>query len=71
MLPKPLHSGVRASKYYTANNDSLTFHAQSQRSRTANTDDNRSKFVDEVTRIYRENVPAETSEDKKKKHGEM
>lgn len=71
MLPKSLHSSLRSSKYYTASNDSLTFHAQEHRSRNANTDENRAKLLDEVTRIYHANTPAATSEDKKKKHGEM
>ena len=71
MLPKTLHSFVRASRYYTANNDSLTFHAQTTRSRTANQEDNRRKLMEEITRIYRENTPNETSEEKKKKYEEM
>ncbi|XP_044717226.1 RF-1 domain-containing protein [Hirsutella rhossiliensis] len=71
MLPQSLHSGIRASKYYTASNDSLTFHAQTRRSRTANTDENRRKLMEEVSRVYREQVPSETSGDKKQKHGEM
>ena len=71
LMPKSLHPGLRSSKYYTANNDSLTFQAQTHRSRTANTDENRRKLMDEVTRIYSESVPAETSSEKKKKHGEM
>lgn len=71
MLPKSLHSAIRDSKYYTASNDSLTFHAQTHRSRTANTDENRMKLTEEVSRVYREQVPSETSGDKKKRHGEM
>ncbi|KAH6900189.1 hypothetical protein B0T10DRAFT_554725 [Thelonectria olida] len=68
MLPKSLHPGIRKSKYYTANSDSLTFQAQTSRSRDANAQDNRNKLVEEVTRIYHEATPAETSEEKKKKH---
>lgn len=71
VLPSSLHSSVRASKYYTASNDSLTFQAQTHRSRTANTDENRKKLLDEVTRMYQENTPAETSGEKKKKHQEV
>ncbi|KAF4511988.1 hypothetical protein G6O67_001179 [Ophiocordyceps sinensis] len=71
MLPKSLHSAIRDSKYYTASNDSLTFHAQTHRSRTANTDENRMKLTEEVSRVYREQVPSETSGDKKKRHGEI
>jgi peptidyl-tRNA hydrolase ICT1 len=71
MLPKTLHSFVRASRYYTTNNDSLTFHAQTTRSRTANQEDNRRKLMEEITRIYRENTPNETSEEKKKKYEEV
>ncbi|KAK7403558.1 hypothetical protein QQX98_010650 [Neonectria punicea] len=71
VLPKSLHSSIRESKYYTANSDSLTFQAQTSRSRDANAEDNRKKLVDEVTRIYYEATPAETSEEKKQKHKDM
>ncbi|PFH57520.1 hypothetical protein XA68_14906 [Ophiocordyceps unilateralis] len=68
MLPKYLQPGVRASKYYTAAKDCLTFHAQSHRSRTANAEENRTKLVDELLRLYRDTIPAETSSEKRKKH---
>ncbi|PNY23438.1 Peptidyl-tRNA hydrolase domain-containing protein [Tolypocladium capitatum] len=71
MLPGSLHPSVRASKYYTAGNDSLTFQAQTHRSRMANTDENREKLLDEVARMYRENTPAETGGEKKKKHQQV
>lgn len=71
MLPKTLHASVRSSRYYTANNDSLTFHAQTTRSRTANQEDNRRKLLDEITHIYHDNTPNETSEEKKKKYEEV
>ncbi|KAM0440706.1 hypothetical protein ACHAPT_000007 [Fusarium lateritium] len=71
MLPKTLHPSIRKSRYYTASNDSLTFQAQDSRSRNANAEDNRRKLVEEVTRIYEEATPAETSQEKKKKYEEM
>jgi peptidyl-tRNA hydrolase ICT1 len=71
ILPSTLHAGIRQSKYYTAGNDSLTFHAQTFRSRDSNADENRKKLMDEVTRIYHENTPAETSSEKKQKHQDM
>ncbi|KAH6990520.1 hypothetical protein BKA56DRAFT_667083 [Ilyonectria sp. MPI-CAGE-AT-0026] len=71
MLPNSIHSGIRKSKYYTVNSDSLTFQAQTSRSRDANAEDNRKKLVEEVTRIYHEATPAETSEEKKKKHEDI
>ncbi|KAL0939535.1 peptidyl-trna hydrolase domain-containing protein [Colletotrichum truncatum] len=71
VLPKILHRGIRQSKYYTARSDSLTFQAQEHRQKTANTDENQQKLIDEVQRIYREMVPGETSDDKKKKHAEI
>ncbi|UKZ76352.1 hypothetical protein TrVFT333_004054 [Trichoderma virens FT-333] len=71
VLPKYLHSAVRSSKYYTAGNDSLTFSAQTHRSKSANLDENKRKLIDEVMSIYREMTPAETSSEKKKKHQEM
>ncbi|KEY67909.1 hypothetical protein S7711_02120 [Stachybotrys chartarum IBT 7711] len=71
VLPKSLHSSVRSSRYYTANNDSLTFHAQTHRSRNTNAEENRTKLIEEVTRIYHDTTPAETSSEKKKKHQEI
>ncbi|RCI11419.1 hypothetical protein L249_7594 [Ophiocordyceps polyrhachis-furcata BCC 54312] len=68
MLPKSLHHGIRSSKYYTAANDCLTFHAQSQRSRTANAEENRKKLMEELTRLYHDTIPSETSAEKRKKH---
>ncbi|KAG9250517.1 uncharacterized protein F5Z01DRAFT_677645 [Emericellopsis atlantica] len=71
ILPKTLHTHVRASRYYTANNDSLTFHAQTSRSRNANMEENRDKLVAEIKRIYHANTPNETSQDKKDKYEEV
>lgn len=70
-LPKNLHSGLRCSKYYVANNDSLTFQDQTHRSRTTNADENRRKLMEEIARIYRVTTPAETSNEKKKKFEAM
>lgn len=71
ILPKTLHSAIRASKYHTSGNDSLTFHAQSTRSRTANMEENGRKLMEEITRIYHANTPSETSQEKKEKHKAM
>ncbi|KAL3951951.1 hypothetical protein ACCO45_013668 [Purpureocillium lilacinum] len=71
VMPSFLHGSVRASKYYTASNDALTFQAQTHRSRTANVDENRRKLMDEVTRLYQEKTPAETSAEKKSKYQEV
>lgn len=59
------------SRYYTTNNDSLTFQAQEHRVRAMNLEENGKKFVAEITRIYRQTIPAETSQDKKEKYKEM
>ncbi|KAI0123606.1 hypothetical protein BJ170DRAFT_639756 [Xylariales sp. AK1849] len=67
-LPKLMHSGLRSSRYYTSRNDSITVQAQTQRSRSANTDENHEKLVDELQRIYRETVPGATSVKKMKKY---
>ncbi|KAF4976888.1 hypothetical protein FZEAL_6510 [Fusarium zealandicum] len=71
VLPASLHACIRRSRYYTASSDSLTFQAQTSRSRNANAEDNRNKLIEEITRIYEEVTPAETSEEKKKKHQEI
>ncbi|KAK8087797.1 hypothetical protein PG997_002758 [Apiospora hydei] len=68
VLPKLLHPGLRACKYYTARTQSITIQAQTQRSRTANTDENHQKLFEEVQKIYRASVPGETSDKKRKKY---
>lgn len=68
MLPKLLHTGVRESKYYTQRSDSLSIQAQTQRSRSANTDENRQKLFDELQELYRRTVPGETRPEKVKKY---
>jgi peptidyl-tRNA hydrolase ICT1 len=67
-LPKLMHSGLRSSRYYTRRNDSITIQAQTQRSRAANTDDNHEKLAEEIQRIYRDTIPAMTSDKKVKKY---
>lgn len=70
-LPKLLQSALRNSRYYSKRNDSITIQAQTQRSRTANTDDNRLKLVDELLGIYKQQVPNPTSHESIKKHEAM
>ncbi|KAL2023715.1 hypothetical protein VTK56DRAFT_1429 [Thermocarpiscus australiensis] len=67
-LPKLLHAAVRESKYYSKRNDCLTIQAQTQRSRSANADENRQKLFEELQVLYRKTVPNETSPDKAKKY---
>ncbi|ROT35780.1 hypothetical protein SODALDRAFT_51123 [Sodiomyces alkalinus F11] len=71
VLPKLLHPGVRASKYYTARTDCLTIQDQTHRQRSANTDENFRKLVEEVQRIYQERVPNESSPAKQQKYIEL
>ncbi|KAI1812201.1 hypothetical protein GGS20DRAFT_559097 [Poronia punctata] len=70
-LPKILRPALRSSRYYSMRNDSITIQAQTQRSRTANTDENRQKLMDELNRIYKEHVPAATAEVKAQKHKDI
>lgn len=71
ILPRFLHSSIRSSQYYVASSDSLTFQAQAHRSRSANADDNKRKLMAEISKLYKEKVPAETSSDKKDKYREV
>ncbi|KAI1757635.1 hypothetical protein F4782DRAFT_479280 [Xylaria castorea] len=68
VLPKLIRSALKSSPYYVMGSDSITMQAQTQRSRNANTEENRQKFVKELHRIYKEQVPGVTSEKKLKKH---
>lgn len=71
VVPAILHSGLRASRYYTKRNDSITIQAQTHRSKGANADENHDKLLEEIRRIYTETIPGETSEDSQLKHEEM
>ncbi|KAI0096592.1 hypothetical protein GGR51DRAFT_543160 [Nemania sp. FL0031] len=70
-LPKLIRSALRSSRYYSMRNDSITIQAQTLRSRSANTDENHRKLIEELHRIYREQVPPSTSEKKIKKHEDI
>lgn len=67
-LPKLLHAGVRQSKYYSKRHDCLTIQAQTERSRSANVDENHQKLFEELQDLYRIAVPGESSPDKAKKY---
>ncbi|KAI8627263.1 hypothetical protein F5Y19DRAFT_443738 [Xylariaceae sp. FL1651] len=67
-LPRLMRSALRSSRHYSMRNDSITIQAQTQRSRSANTDENYQKLIEELHRIYEEQVPAATSDKKLKKH---
>ncbi|KAK4179352.1 hypothetical protein QBC36DRAFT_77329 [Triangularia setosa] len=67
-LPKLLHAGVRESKYFSKRSDSLVFQAQTQRSRTANAEDNRQKLFDELQTLYEDTVPNATRPEKAAKY---
>jgi peptidyl-tRNA hydrolase ICT1 len=71
LLPKLLHAGVRESKYYSRRSDCLTIQAETQRSRNANTDENREKLFKELEQLYRKTVPGESSPDKAKKYAAL
>ncbi|KAK3321584.1 hypothetical protein B0H66DRAFT_175389 [Apodospora peruviana] len=67
-LPKILHADIRASKYYSKNSDCIIIQAQTQRSRSANTDDNHLKLFNELLCLYTKAVPEESSPEKKRKY---
>lgn len=68
VLPTLLHPGLRESKYYSRRSDCLSIQAQTQRSRSANTEENHQKLFEELEELYRKTVPGETSPDKAKKY---
>ncbi|KAJ4388119.1 hypothetical protein N0V93_008724 [Gnomoniopsis smithogilvyi] len=68
VTPKLVHPLLRTSNHYVKNKDSLSFQAQDSRDRNANADDNRSKLLRELQRMYNDVVPSDTSVEKKQKH---
>ncbi|KAI1087083.1 hypothetical protein F5B19DRAFT_91291 [Rostrohypoxylon terebratum] len=68
VLPKIMHQALRDSDYYTRSNDSITLSCQTQRNKTANADENRTKLIAELQKIYKANVPEKTSAEKIKKY---
>ncbi|KAK0625277.1 hypothetical protein B0T17DRAFT_491805 [Bombardia bombarda] len=67
-LPKLLHADIRESKYYSKRSDCISIQAQTQRSRTANTDENHQKLFEELQSLYEKAVPGESSPDKARKY---
>ncbi|KAL7619441.1 hypothetical protein AAE478_009980 [Parahypoxylon ruwenzoriense] len=67
-LPTIIRSALRTCKYYSKRNDSITIQAQTQRSRSANTEENHTKLVEELLKICKARVPGVTSPEKIKKH---
>ncbi|KAI1771006.1 hypothetical protein F4818DRAFT_445656 [Hypoxylon cercidicola] len=67
-LPKLIRLALRTSRYYAKGNDSITIQAQTQRSRSANNEENHQKLFEELQRIYREQVPGTSSSEKVKKY---
>ncbi|KAI1080873.1 hypothetical protein F5B20DRAFT_537697 [Whalleya microplaca] len=70
-LPTLIGAALRTSKYYTKRNDSITMQAQTDRSRSRNTEDNRLKLAEELQKIYKAQIPGETNPEKIKKHKEL
>lgn len=68
ITPKLVHPLLRTSNHYVKNKDSLSFQAQDSRDRNANAQDNRSKLLKELHRMYSHAVPSDTSVEKKQKH---
>lgn len=71
ILPKMLHSGLRASRYYAERNDCINLQAQTSRSRTANAEENHQKLFEEIRRLYDEKVPSETSPETRQKYSQL
>ena len=67
-LPKVLHSRLCSSAHYSKGNNTVSFQAQTSRSRNANAEENRRKLFDEIVRLYKETVPGEADPAKAKKH---
>lgn len=63
-----MHPLLRSSKYYMKTKDCISFSAQTQRDKNANAEENRSKLLEELQRMYSESVPGDTSVEKKQKH---
>lgn len=71
VLPKMMHPLLRLSKHYVKNKDGLSFHAQTGRDRNANAEENRSKLLQELQRMYSDVVPGDTGVEKKQKHAAL
>ncbi|KAI0179690.1 peptidyl-tRNA hydrolase domain-containing protein [Hypoxylon sp. FL1284] len=70
-LPKLMRLALRTSRYYAKGNDSITIQAQTQRSRSANHEENHKKLVEELQKMYKQHVPQATSSEKVKKHEDL
>ncbi|KAI1455100.1 hypothetical protein F4805DRAFT_460034 [Annulohypoxylon moriforme] len=70
-LPKLIRLALRSSRYYAKRSDSITIQAQTQRNRSANTEENHHKLAEELLKMYKEHVPGETNSEAVKKHEEL
>ncbi|KAI2466907.1 hypothetical protein F4781DRAFT_403984 [Annulohypoxylon bovei var. microspora] len=70
-LPKLMRSVIRSSKYYTKRHDSITIQAQTHRNRSANTEDNHLKLLEELQKMYKQHIPGETSKETIKKYEDL
>lgn len=66
-LPRALHPGVRASRYYADKSDSLLIQADDSRKSAINKDTCYRKLAELIDDIYRATIPGETSEEQKEK----
>ncbi|KAG6360855.1 hypothetical protein INS49_011922 [Diaporthe citri] len=68
VVPKLMRPLLRSSKNYVKGRDCISFQAQTKRDRNANADENRTKLLEELQRMYSDAVPGDTSVEKVQKH---
>ncbi|KAJ2896976.1 uncharacterized protein MKZ38_005075 [Zalerion maritima] len=68
LCPKLMHTGLRESKFFAQRSNSMIFHAEEHRSKTANQDENPRKLYEELQKIYKASVPGGQSAEKVAKY---
>lgn len=67
LLPPALHIGVRGSRYYAQNTNSLLLQSDESRKQSDNQDTCYRKLNDMLIGVYKATIPGETSNEQKEK----
>ncbi|RDL31881.1 Uncharacterized protein BP5553_09283 [Venustampulla echinocandica] len=66
-VPKVFHSSLRTNRYYAPASDSISIQCDTNRNRIDNKNETYQRLAQEITRIYKSEVPGVTSEEQKQR----
>jgi peptidyl-tRNA hydrolase ICT1 len=66
-VPKILHHGLRASRYFSWRTDSIAIQSDTHRSFQLNFEETHKRLAEEIREVYKTTVPGVTSSEQQKK----